>query len=105
LRYHTSSQLGQLLRELRENKGSHFGQLTYHLATALFFTGCRYDEWALLRMDRLVREPAAGRISAGAEGDGFIKTGHTVVGAPAWKDGARAPGPVETSQPGIFAAR
>ena len=35
---------------------------------------------------------------------GFIKTGHTVAGAPAWKDGARAPGPLETSQPGIFAA-
>jgi thioredoxin reductase (NADPH) len=35
---------------------------------------------------------------------GFIKTGHTVAGAPAWKEGARAPGPLETSQPGIFAA-
>jgi site-specific recombinase XerD len=28
LRYHTSSQLGQLLRELREDKGSYFGHLT-----------------------------------------------------------------------------
>jgi thioredoxin reductase (NADPH) len=35
---------------------------------------------------------------------GFIKTGHAVVGAPAWKDAARAPGPLETSRPGIFAA-
>jgi hypothetical protein len=35
LRYHTSSQLGQLLLELREDKGSYFGHLTYHLATAL----------------------------------------------------------------------
>ena len=41
LRYHTASQLGQLLRELREDRGSYFGRLTYHLATALFFTGCR----------------------------------------------------------------
>ena len=57
LRYHTASQLGQLLRELREDKESYFGHLTYHLATALFFTGCRYHEWALLTMDRLVREP------------------------------------------------
>ena len=32
LRYHTSSQLG----ELREDKGSYFGHLTYHVATALF---------------------------------------------------------------------
>ena len=57
LRYHTSSQLGQLLRELREDKASYFGHLTFHLATALFFTGCRYHEWALLTLDRLVREP------------------------------------------------
>jgi site-specific recombinase XerD len=61
LLYHTSSQLGQLLRELREDKGSYFGHLTYHLATALFFTGCRYHEWALLTVDRLVREPGAIR--------------------------------------------
>jgi len=33
LRYHTSSQMGQLLRELREDKGSYFGHLTCHLAT------------------------------------------------------------------------
>ena len=37
LRYHTSSQLGQLLRELREDKASYFGHLTYHLATPLFY--------------------------------------------------------------------
>ena len=49
LRYHTSSQLGQLLRELREDKASYFGHLTYHLATALFFTGCRYHEWHFWR--------------------------------------------------------
>src|SRR5213594_1868787 len=35
---------------------------------------------------------------------GFIKTGHAVAGAPAWKDAARSPGPLETSRPGIFAA-
>jgi thioredoxin reductase (NADPH) len=35
---------------------------------------------------------------------GFIKTGHAVANAPAWKDAARAPGPLETSRPGIFAA-
>ena len=35
---------------------------------------------------------------------GFIKTGHAVVNAPAWKDGSRSPGPLETSWPGIFAA-
>jgi thioredoxin reductase (NADPH) len=34
----------------------------------------------------------------------FVKTGHAVAGAPAWKDVGRAPGPLETSRPGIFAA-
>ncbi len=35
---------------------------------------------------------------------GFIKTGHEVANAPAWKGANRAPGPLETSWPGIFAA-
>jgi thioredoxin reductase (NADPH) len=35
---------------------------------------------------------------------GFIKTGPDVADAPAWKITARAPGPMETSLPGIFAA-
>jgi thioredoxin reductase (NADPH) len=35
---------------------------------------------------------------------GFIKTGHAVAGAPAWKGLSHAPGPLETSRPGIFAA-
>jgi site-specific recombinase XerD len=64
LRYHTASQLGQLLRELRQDRRSYFGHLTYHLATALFFTGCRFHEWARLTIDRLVREPAGMIIAA-----------------------------------------
>ena len=56
LHYHTASQLGHLLRELREACHSYFGHLTYHLATALFFTGCRFHEWARLTTDWLVRE-------------------------------------------------
>jgi thioredoxin reductase (NADPH) len=35
---------------------------------------------------------------------GFIKTGHAVADAPSWKGMNRPPGPLETSQPGIFAA-
>ena len=35
---------------------------------------------------------------------GFIKTGSTVVDAPAWRAGKHQPGPLETSLPGIFAA-
>lgn len=35
---------------------------------------------------------------------GFVKTGAAVADAPAWKGVKRRPGPLETSQPGIFAA-
>ncbi|HEY2572515.1 MAG TPA: NAD(P)/FAD-dependent oxidoreductase, partial [Verrucomicrobiaceae bacterium] len=35
---------------------------------------------------------------------GFIKTGHAVAAASAWQAAHRAPGPLETSWPGIFAA-
>jgi hypothetical protein len=52
----TSSQLGQLLRELHEDKTSYFGQPTFSPGE-LFSTGCRYHGWALFTMDRLVREP------------------------------------------------
>ena len=38
LRYHTASQIGQLLHELCRDRRSYFGHLSYHLATALFFT-------------------------------------------------------------------
>jgi integrase len=64
LRYHTASQLGQLLRELRDDRRSYFGHLTYHLATALFFTGCRFHEWARLTLDGLVRDPSGVIIAA-----------------------------------------
>ena len=64
LRDHTASQLGQLLGELREDRRSYFGHLTYHLATALFFTGCRFHEWARLTLERLVREPGGVIIAA-----------------------------------------
>ncbi|MGH8046572.1 MAG: FAD-dependent oxidoreductase [Chthoniobacterales bacterium] len=35
---------------------------------------------------------------------GFVKTGAAVADAPAWKNAGRAPGQMETSRPGIFAA-
>ena len=35
---------------------------------------------------------------------GFIKTGMSVAGAPAWQANKHQPSPLETSLPGIFAA-
>jgi thioredoxin reductase (NADPH) len=34
----------------------------------------------------------------------FVKTGPAVADSPAWKGFSRAPGPLETSRPGVFAA-
>lgn len=64
LRYHTATQLGRLLAELREDRRSYFGHLTYYLAQALFFTGCRFHEWAQLTAERLVREPGGAFTAA-----------------------------------------
>jgi thioredoxin reductase (NADPH) len=38
------------------------------------------------------------------DGKGFIKTGTSVAGAPAWQASKHQPSPLETSLPGIFAA-
>lgn len=58
LRYLTAPQVAQLLLTLREARHDYFGQLAFHLANALFFTACRFHEWALLGADRLVRSGA-----------------------------------------------
>jgi integrase/recombinase XerC len=55
LRYLTATQLAQLLAALRRDRGNYFGYLAFHLAEALYFTGCRFHEWAQLSTDRLVR--------------------------------------------------
>jgi thioredoxin reductase (NADPH) len=51
-------------------------------------------------------KPCTDWLPRGIERDekGFIKTGHAVADAPAWKGSKRAPGPLETSLPGVFAA-
>jgi thioredoxin reductase (NADPH) len=51
-------------------------------------------------------KPCASWLPAEIERDerGFIKTGHVVSEAPAWKNAGRKPGNLETSRPGIFAA-
>ena len=73
LRYHTASQIGQLLHELPKDRRSYFGHLSYHLATALFFTGCRYHEWALLTIERLVREPGGVIIGTPQETEYYVR--------------------------------
>ena len=51
--------IGKVLLSMRnELGGDYFGRLASHLAEALFFTACRFHEWALLSTDRLVRNGA-----------------------------------------------
>ena len=47
-------ELGQVLVALRESASDYGGRLTLHLAEALFFTACRFHEWATLPIEKLV---------------------------------------------------
>lgn len=49
---------------LRADWQSYFGQLTYYLALALFFTGCRFHEWAKLTAGRLVCSAGGAIVAA-----------------------------------------
>jgi hypothetical protein len=57
-----SERAGEFYEEV--TRGLSASHLTYHLATALFFTGCRFHEWSRLTIDRLVREPGGVIIAA-----------------------------------------
>ena len=51
--------IGKVLLHMRNELGTdYFGRLASHLAEALFFTACRFHEWALLSTDLLVRNGA-----------------------------------------------
>lgn len=64
MRYHTPSQLARMLAALEQGRRGYFDHLSFHLAQALFLTGCRFHEWARLAMERLVREPGGAVIAA-----------------------------------------
>jgi len=55
--------LSKVLLELRRGRRTYFDHLCAHLAEALFFTACRFHEWALLTTDKLVRN-GAGQVTA-----------------------------------------
>lgn len=58
-----AADLARVLLTMRELGGDYSGRLAAHLADALFFTACRFHEWAQLTGDRLVRN-GAGEITA-----------------------------------------
>ena len=55
--------LSKVLLELRRGRRTYFDHLVSHLAEALFFTACRFHEWALLSTDKLVRG-ANGKVTS-----------------------------------------
>jgi site-specific recombinase XerD len=63
IRYLEAESLAKLLIALREDDKDYFGRLSYYLALALFYTACRFHEWAGLSTESLVHGPA-GEISA-----------------------------------------
>ena len=58
IKFLEAADLAKVLLALRELGTDYFGRLAAHLAEALFFTACRFHEWALLSTDRLVRNGA-----------------------------------------------
>lgn len=63
IRFLEAADLARVLLALREPGADYFGRLSAHLAEALFFTACRFHEWALLSTERLVRN-GAGQFTA-----------------------------------------
>jgi hypothetical protein len=45
---------------LHESADDYFSHLVARLAEALFFTACRFHEWATLPAEKLVRERGRG---------------------------------------------
>lgn len=63
IRYLPAGPLMSLLLNLRETQTDYFGRLAYHLSLALFYTACRFHEWAALDLDRLLFK-SDGRVAA-----------------------------------------
>lgn len=69
-----SGNVAAVLLHLQEHRSDYYGHLAFHLAEALFYSACRYHEWAQLPIERLVRNaagiPVAVRIKG--KGGGFV---------------------------------
>lgn len=63
IRFLEAGEMAKVLLAFRELGTDYFGRLSAHMAEALFFTACRFHEWALLPTERLVRN-GAGEITA-----------------------------------------
>lgn len=66
-----SANVAAVLLHLQEHRGEdYYSHLTFHLAEALFYSACRYHEWAGLPMERLVRDGAGIPVAVRIKGKG-----------------------------------
>ena len=49
-----AADMAKVLKVLHESANDYYGRLAAHLADALFFTACRYHEWATLPLEKLI---------------------------------------------------
>ena len=65
-----AANVAKVLTHLRGLRHDYYGHLAFHLAEALFYTACRYHEWATLADDRLVRDADGRGIAVRIRGKG-----------------------------------
>lgn len=70
IRHLESANVAAVLLHLQECRHDYYGHLTFHLAEALFYSACRYHEWATLPADRLIRNAIGGNVAVRIKGKG-----------------------------------
>jgi integrase/recombinase XerC len=70
IRHLESGNVAAVLLHLQEHRSDYYGHLAFHLAEALFYSACRYHEWAGLPTERLVRDASGIPIAVRIKGKG-----------------------------------
>lgn len=73
IRHLESGNVAAVLLHLQQQRHDYYGHLTFHLAEALFYSACRYHEWATLPAERLIRSGngTASAVRIKGKGGGF----------------------------------
>lgn len=70
IRHLESANVAHVLLHLQENRRDYYDHLVFHLAEALFFSACRFHEWAALPAERLIRDAAGCGVAVRIKGKG-----------------------------------
>jgi site-specific recombinase XerD len=70
IRHLEAANVAAVLLHLQENRRDYYGHLTFHLAEALFYSACRYHEWATLPANQLVRDAIGANVAVRIKGKG-----------------------------------